>query len=102
MRELLGAGRLVGVDLAALRIDAGHHVLDDAVLACGVHALQNDKHRPSAVGVEASALKRYLIAEDDALSSDLVAMRHRLVMCRTGLEHCHCPRKAGGILHVLK
>ena len=36
----------------ALRIDAGHHVLDRAVLAGGVHRLQHDQHRPAVVGVE--------------------------------------------------
>ena len=36
--------------LAALRIDAGHHVFDDAVLAGGIHALEHQQHRPLAVG----------------------------------------------------
>ena len=53
MLELLGARRLEGVHLAALRIDAGHHVLDDAVLAGGVHALEHHQHAPLAAGVEA-------------------------------------------------
>src|SRR5262249_46970678 len=33
--------------------DLGHDVLDDAVLASGVHALEHDKHGPAAVGVKA-------------------------------------------------
>ena len=32
-------------DLAPLRIDAGHHVLDRAVLAGGVESLQDDQQR---------------------------------------------------------
>ena len=32
------AGMLEAEDLAALRIDPGHHVLDDAVLPGGIHA----------------------------------------------------------------
>ena len=50
--ELVRARRLERMHLAALRIDAGHHVLDDAVLAGGVHALQHDQHRPLVVRVE--------------------------------------------------
>ena len=38
--------------LAALRVDAAHHVLDDAVFAGGVHRLQHDQHRPAVVRVE--------------------------------------------------
>ena len=50
--DLLGAGRLVGVYLAALRIDAGHHVLDHAVLSRRIHALKHDQHGPSAMGIK--------------------------------------------------
>jgi hypothetical protein len=39
-------------NLAALRIDAGHDVLDRAVLACGVHRLKNQQQRMAVVGVE--------------------------------------------------
>ena len=42
--ELLGARRLERMHLAALRIDAGHHVLDDAVLAGRVHPLEHQEH----------------------------------------------------------
>ena len=52
MCEFLVARRLERMDLAALRIDGAHHVLDDAVLAGRVHALQHDQHRPAAVRVE--------------------------------------------------
>ena len=45
-------GALNGMDLAALRIDARHHVLDGAVLAGRVHRLENDQHRPAVLRVE--------------------------------------------------
>ena len=38
--------------LAALRIDAGHHVLDGAVLAGRVHRLEDRQHRPAILRVE--------------------------------------------------
>src|SRR5262249_12655674 len=43
---------LEGVDLAALRVDAGHDVLDGTVLAGRVHRLEDEQHRPAVVGVE--------------------------------------------------
>ena len=51
--ELLRRGRLERVHLAALRIDAGHHVLDRAVLAGGVHRLEDQQDRPAVLGVQA-------------------------------------------------
>ena len=47
--ELLGARRLEGMHLAALRIDARHHVLDDAVLAGRIHRLEDHQHRPAVL-----------------------------------------------------
>jgi hypothetical protein len=41
MIELLGVWRLERVHLAALRIDAAHDVLDDAILAGRIHGLQH-------------------------------------------------------------
>jgi hypothetical protein len=41
--KLLDARRLEGVGGAALRIDARHHGLDDAVLAGGIHARSKDQ-----------------------------------------------------------
>src|SRR5215472_9738534 len=52
MGEFFGTGRLEAVDQAALRIDARHHVLDDAVLAGGIHPLEHDQHRPVGMSVE--------------------------------------------------
>ena len=51
--ELLGRGSLKGIDLAALWVDAGHDVFDNAVLAGGVHGLEDEEQRPFVVGVEA-------------------------------------------------
>src|SRR2546423_15645613 len=53
MIELVRARRLERMNLAALRIDAAHHVLDDAVLAGGVHALQHYEQRPLVLSVKA-------------------------------------------------
>jgi len=39
-------------DLAALRIDAGHHVSDRAVLPGGVHRLKNKQQRIAIAGIE--------------------------------------------------
>ena len=47
--------------LAALRIDAGHHVPDGAVLAGGVHRLEDQQHRV-AVGGVVKALQRAQLA----------------------------------------
>jgi len=50
--QILGRRRLEGVDLDTLRIDARHDVLDRAVLAGTVHALEDQQQRPVIVGVE--------------------------------------------------
>ena len=52
MRQFLGAGMLEAEHLAALRIDAGHDVLDRAVLARRVHRLKNQQQRIAVVRVE--------------------------------------------------
>ena len=39
-------------DLATLRVDAGHDVLDGAVLAGGVHGLEDHQQRVAVLGVE--------------------------------------------------
>ena len=52
MVEFLGGGRLEGEHLAALRIHPGHDVLDGAVLAGGVHRLENQQQRPAVLGIE--------------------------------------------------
>ena len=50
--EVLGGRRLEGKDLATLRIDAGHDVLDGAVLPGGVHGLKDEQQRPLVVCVK--------------------------------------------------
>ena len=55
--QFLGARLLEAEDLAALRIDAGHDVPDGAVLAGGVHALEDQQQR-MAVGRVVEALQR--------------------------------------------
>ena len=43
--QLVGARLFETENLAALRIDAGHHVPDSAILAAGVHPLKNQQQR---------------------------------------------------------
>src|SRR6266511_1840483 len=50
--ELELAWRLEGMHVAALWIDAGHHMLDDAVLACGIEPLEDDQEGPAVLGIE--------------------------------------------------
>jgi hypothetical protein len=52
MLHLLGRRFLEREDLAALRVDAGHHVLDGAVLAGGVHGLEDQQDGMRIGGVE--------------------------------------------------
>ena len=50
--QLFGGRGLEGEDLAPLGVDPGHDVLDGAVLAGGVHRLEDQQHRPLVLGVE--------------------------------------------------
>jgi len=52
VRRLLLGRHLEGNHLAAARVDAAHDVLHGAVLARGVHALEDDEHRVPALRVE--------------------------------------------------
>ena len=52
MVELLTARSFEGSDLATLRIDARHHMLDRAVFSCRIHRLKHQKHRPAVLGVK--------------------------------------------------
>ncbi len=56
--EFFRRGLLERGDLAALRIDARHDVLDRAVLAGCVHGLENEQQRPAILGVEDVLLLR--------------------------------------------
>src|SRR4030095_14513143 len=50
--ELFVRRRFEGIDLAALRGDAGHEVVDPAVLAGGGHPLEDQQNRPAVLRVE--------------------------------------------------
>ena len=52
MIELLSGRDLEGMNGAALRIQLGHHILDDTVLARCVDPLQDDEQRSAILGVE--------------------------------------------------
>ena len=60
--EVLRRGLLEREHLAALRIHARHHVLDRAVLAGGVHRLEDEQQRPAVLGVEHLLLLREPLA----------------------------------------
>ncbi len=53
MVQFKGARMLVAKDLAALRIDAGHDVLDGAVLAGRIHGLEDDEQCELIGGIQA-------------------------------------------------
>src|ERR1700761_2733979 len=50
--EFLGAGSLEAENLATLRVDTGHDMLDGAIFAAGVHRLKNDQCGVLAFGVK--------------------------------------------------
>ena len=50
--QFLGGRFLETEHLAALRIHAGHDVADGAILASGIHRLENDEHRVGIRRVE--------------------------------------------------
>ena len=45
MGQIDGRGHLETIDVDALRVDTRHHVFDRAILARGIHALEDDKQR---------------------------------------------------------
>ena len=52
MPELGRTRMAVTEDIAALRVDTGHHVLDAAVFSGGIHGLEDDEQGMSIGGVE--------------------------------------------------
>ena len=52
MIQFFAGRRLKRMDVAALWIHAGHHVLDGAVLARRVHPLKDQQQRPAILSVE--------------------------------------------------
>ena len=55
--QFTGAGMLEAEDLAALRVDPGHHVPDRAVFSCRVHGLENQQHGMAIGRVEQLLLR---------------------------------------------
>ena len=74
--QFRGAGMLEAEDLAALRIDAGHHVLDGAILPGGVHGLENQQDGVAVAGVK-QALERAQFL--DVAGEDFLIILLRLV-----------------------
>ena len=60
MVALFGRRRLEAEDLAALRIDPRHHVLDRAVLAGRVHRLEDQQQRVGVLRIQLLLLFRQL------------------------------------------
>src|SRR5258708_40199912 len=52
VRQLRGAGLFETENLAALRIDAGHDVLDGPILSARIHPLQDQQQRMPVVRIE--------------------------------------------------
>ena len=61
MLQFAGAGMLEAEDLAALRIDARHHMPDGAVFSCRVHRLENQQHGMAIGRVEKLLLRAQLL-----------------------------------------
>src|ERR1700752_3412907 len=74
--EILGGRRFEGMDLAALRIDAGHHMLDGAILAGGIQGLKDRQYRPFVLRVElVLQLSERLYAAGERLSGAGLVLR---------------------------
>ena len=69
-------------DLAALRIDARHHMFDGAVLARGVHGLEDEQQRITVGGIKNALQIAQLL---DALAQNVFIMLFRIVI---RLHHC--------------
>ena len=89
--QFLGAGMFEAEDLAALRIDAGHDVLDGAVLAGGIHGLENQEQRILVVGVkQALLLAQFFGVFDKLLLAVIIGFVKRLHLGRPLLEPDGC------------
>jgi hypothetical protein len=89
--ELVRVRRLEGVHVAALGIDAGHHVLAGAVLAGRVHALEDEEQGPAILSVQ---LLLQLVQDGGALLEELLGMDPRLHPPRVGRVHVLEPELA--------
>ena len=100
--ELLGRRLLEAEDLAALRVHAGHDVLDRPVLAGRVHRLEDDQHRVAVVGVEqvlGLGQVREVLVEDlpgPLLQGVLAEFLHLLGLRPAGVVILEPERLAGG------
>ena len=74
--EVLARRLLEREDLAALRVDAGHDVLDGAVLPGGIRRLQHDQHRMRVGRIEPLLRVREI---GDVLAQELRGVRLELV-----------------------
>src|SRR5688572_22668306 len=52
MVKLLVRGRFEGIDLTPLRVHARHYMFYGAILACGIHRLENVQDSPAILRVE--------------------------------------------------
>ena len=52
VRQLLAGWLFKAVHVYSLGIHAAHHMLDSAVLACGIHSLQNDEHGLPSIRIQ--------------------------------------------------
>ncbi len=109
MLQLLAGRMLEGENLAALRIDAAHDVLDGAVLAGRVHRLKDEQDRMGVRRVEfilsrgqgVNVLRQLLLGELLAfrLGDLLVAGPRRIVVLETELL---AGRNAHGVENVFE
>ncbi len=76
MLQFDGAGMFEAEDLAALRVDPGHHMLDGAVLSRRVHCLKDQQDGIAVGGVE-KLLQRAQLR--DVLPQQLLIVLFRLV-----------------------
>ena len=74
--QFFGARLFETENLAALRIDTGHHVLDGAVFAGSVHGLKNQQHRIAVVRIEQTLQRAQFL---DVFAEDFLILFLRLV-----------------------
>jgi len=91
--ELLGGGLLETEHLTALRVHPGHDVADRAVLAGGVHALEDDQ-QGAVVGCVVQSLQRAELGDvgSQALLVLLLRVADRLADRGSAREVCLDPR----------
>ena len=98
--QFLGRRLLERRDLAALRIHAAHHVLDGAVLAGGVHGLEDQQQRSAILRIELVLL----VGEPgDAVGQPLLRLGLVLVLQATGVGRIDVLQtEAGSVGHAVR